>query len=119
MNDKEKMTELVKILNAKKAGRIAAVDVESSTIIASYFVIATGSGLTQLNALANEAGEKMALIGAPPVKIEGKNGGGWILMDFGGVILHLFTAQMREFYDLERLWTEAEQVDISSLLTED
>lgn len=118
MNDREKMTELVKILDAKKASRIAAIDVESGTIIASYFVIADGGSLTQLNALADEAAEKMAEKGASPVKTEGKNGGGWILMDFGGVILHLFTPQMREFYDLERLWTEAPAVDISGLLTD-
>ncbi|MGN1097976.1 MAG: ribosome silencing factor [Clostridia bacterium] len=118
MNDREKMTELVKILDAKKAVRIAAIDVESSTIIASYFVIASGGSLTQVNALADEAQEKMAEKGVPAVKVEGKNGGGWILIDFGGVILHLFTSQMREFYDLERLWTDAPTVDISGLLTD-
>ncbi len=118
MNDREKMTELVKILDSKKARDIAVIDVEQSTIIAAYFVIATGGSLTQLGALADEAQGVMAEKGAPPVKLEGKGGGGWILIDFGGVILHLFTSQMREFYDLERLWSEAPSVDISGLLTD-
>ena len=117
MNDKEKMTELVRILDAKKARDIAVIDVEDGTIIAAYFVIATGGSLTQLNALSDEAQDVMAEKGAPAVKVEGR-GGGWILIDFGGVILHLFTAQTREFYDLERLWSEAPAVDISNLLTE-
>ena len=118
MNDKEKMTELVKIMDAKKARDIAVIDVESGTIIASYFVIATGGSLTQLNALSDEAQDVMAQKGSPAVKVEGRGDGGWILVDFGGVILHLFTAQTREFYDLERLWNEAPKVDISELLTE-
>ncbi len=118
MNEKEKMAMLVRLLDAKKAGSIAVVDVEASTIIASYFVIASGTGLSQLSALADEAAEKMAAAGAPAVRTEGR-GGGWILMDFGGVILHLFTTQMRDFYDLERLWSDAPHVDISGLLTDD
>ncbi len=117
MTDKEKMTELVRILDAKKARDIAAIDVESGTIIATYFVIATGGSLTQLNALSDEAQDVMAQKGSPAVKVEGR-GGGWILIDFGGVILHLFTSQTREFYDLERLWSESPAVDISGLLTE-
>ena len=118
MNDREKMTELVKILDAKKARDIVVVEVEQSTIIASYFVIATGGSLTQLGALSDETQDVMAQKGEPAVKVEGKGGGGWILIDFGGVILHLFTAQMREFYDLERLWSDSPTVDISALLTE-
>ena len=118
MNDKEKMIELVKALDAKKARDIAVIDVEAGTIIAAYFVIATGGSLTQLNALSDEAQDVMAKKGSPAVKVEGRGDGGWILVDFGGVILHLFTSQTREFYDLERLWNEAPIVDISELLTE-
>lgn len=119
MSDREKMIELVKALDAKKARDIAVIDVEEGTIIASYFVIATGGSLTQLNALSDEAQDVMAQKGSPAVKVEGRNGGGWILLDFAGVILHLFTAQNREFYDLERLWSESPKVDISELLKED
>ncbi len=119
MNDREKLASLVKILDAKKAGDISVIRVEESTIIASYFIICTAGSLTQLKALADEADEKMSELGEPPRKIEGKNESGWILCDFGGVILHIFTAQNREFYDLERLWSEAERVDISEFLTKD
>lgn len=118
MNEKDKMTELVKILDAKKAADICALRVEDKTIIAEYFVICTAGSLTQLRALADEVQDKMAEKGEYPLKIEGKNESGWILVDFGGVILHIFTAKMREFYDLERLWSEAPAVDIGGLLTE-
>ena len=119
MTDKEKMNELVKILDAKKAGKISAMFVEEKTIIASYFVMCTAGSVTQLRALADEVEEKMSEKGEPPRKIEGKNESGWLLVDFGGVILHIFTAQMREFYDLERLWNDAAQIDISDLLTKE
>lgn len=119
MTDNEKMTNLVKILDAKKAGRITAINVGENTIIATYFVICTAGSSSQLNALADEAQSKMAELGAETVKAEGKSEGGWVLVDFGGVILHIFSAQMREFYDLERLWLDAETVDIKNLLTED
>lgn len=119
MNDREKMTELVKILDAKKAGNISVIEVEEKTIIASYFVICTAGSLTQLKSLADEVQERMAEKGEFPLKVEGKNESGWLLADFGGVILHIFTAQMREFYDLERLWNDAPTVDISGLITED
>lgn len=119
MNDKEKMAELVKILDAKKAGNISAIYIEEKTIIASYFVICTAGSLTQLKALADEVEEKMAEKGEPALKIEGRGDSGWLLVDFGGVVLHIFTSQTREFYDLERLWNDAPSVDISELLTED
>lgn len=119
MNDREKMTELVKILDAKKAGDISVIEVEEKTIIAAYFVICTAGSMTQLRALADEVQEKMAEKGELPLRVEGKNESGWLLADFGGVILHIFTAQTREFYDLERLWTDAPAVDINGLLTED
>lgn len=119
LTDKEKMVEIVKILDAKKAGKIGAIFVEEKTIIASYFVICTAGSLTQLRALADELEEKMGEKGEPPVKIEGKNESGWTLVDFGGVIVHIFTAEMREFYDLERLWTDAPKVDLTDLLTKD
>ncbi len=118
MNEKEKMTELVKILDAKKAGDISVIRVEEKTIIAEYFVICTAGSLTQLRALADEVRDKMAEKGEYPLKVEGKNESGWILLDFGGVILHVFTAKTREFYDLERLWNDAPAVDIGGLLTE-
>ena len=118
-SDKEKMAALVKILDAKKAGKISAIYVEDNTIIASYFVICTANSLTQIKALADEACEKMAEAGEFPRKVEGRSESGWVLLDFEGVIVHIFTAQTREFYDLERLWVDAPAVDISSLLTED
>lgn len=119
MTDRQKMTELVKILDAKKAGKITAIDVGENTIIATYFVICTANSSSQLNALADEAMSKMNALGTETVKAEGKSEGGWVLVDFGGVILHVFSAQMREFYDLERLWSDAEIVDIKDLLTQD
>ncbi len=119
MNNEEKMAAAVKILDAKKAGRLSVIKVEDKTIIASYFVICTATSPAQQRALADELEIKMAALGEDLLRVEGKNESGWLLMDFGGIIVHIFTAQQREFYDLERLWNDAPEVDISGLLTED
>ncbi len=119
MTDKEKMTAVVKALDAKKGADIAVIDVEEKTIIATYFVICSAGSEPQLRSLADAAEDKMAERCVDTLRAEGKPESGWLLLDFGGVVLHVFTEKNRVFYDLERLWSDAPRVDISSLLTED
>ena len=82
--------KIVKALDDKLARDIEVIKTEEVTIVADYFVIAAGTSNTQVRALADEVEEKMKEIGVYPSHLEGYNGGNWILMDYGDVIIHIF-----------------------------
>ena len=105
----------VKALDAKKAQDIRLIRVRDLTIISDYFLIASGLSSTQVKTLADEVEEKLSLLGVEPHHIEGKSTG-WILLDYNTVTIHVFHAQSREYYSLERLWSDGEDVDISMYL---
>ena len=86
--------------------------------MSDYFVIATGTSNIHVRSLADEIEEQLQKDGIEPVAVEGR-ATGWILLDYGEVMVHLFTAEAREYYNLERLWTDGSQVDISEWITED
>ena len=96
----------VKALDSKKAVEISALEVGSLTIVADYFVIAAGTSTTQVRALADEVEYQLGLEGIEPRQIEGK-ATGWILLDYGTVVVHIFDRQSREYYNIERLWQDA------------
>ena len=110
---------IVSVLDAKKARDIRLLHVEDRTIIADYFVIATGTSRTQLRALGDEIEFRLEPYGVTPHHIEGADTGVWVLEDFGSVIVHLFTPEGREFYNLEKLYQDTTESDISALITED
>ncbi|MBQ3860010.1 MAG: ribosome silencing factor [Clostridia bacterium] len=110
---------VVSILDAKKARDIRLLHVEDRTVIADYFVIATGSSRTQIRALADEIEFKLEPYGIKPHHVEGADTGSWVLEDFGAVIVHLFNTESREFYNLEKLYQDTTEHDISDLITED
>ena len=89
MNSYEKLKIAVKALDSKKAVDIKAIKVEDITILADYFVIATGMSTTQVKALADEVDFKLSEAGVEPGHIEGKSSG-WILLDYGTVVIHVF-----------------------------
>ena len=101
----------------KKAKEIQALEIGDLTTLAEYFVIATGSSNTQINALVDNV-EKVLHeeAGEEALHREGYRGGTWVLLDFSSVVVHVFTDEARKFYDLERLWGDAEVVDISGEL---
>ena len=99
------------ILDDRKAQDIAVLEVVDLTILADYFIIATGTSTTHVGALADEIEFKLKEQGLQPHHIEGHRAGGWILMDYKDVIVHVFTKEAREFYSLERLWGDAERVE--------
>lgn len=118
MTAKEKMETIVDVLDSKKADDIRVLSVSDLTILADYFIICSAQSTTQVKALADSVEEKLDELGEPLVKKEGKQGLNWILMDYGDVICHVFYQETREFYALEKLWADAEEVDVSGLLSE-
>ena len=108
--------EMVKILDSKKAIDLQVIGIRDLTIIADYFVIASGGSTTQVKALADEVEFQLKEAGADQGHMEGYHSNNWILMDYHSVIIHVFQEKTREFYDLERLWRDAKEVDISDLI---
>ncbi len=108
---------IINILDEKKANGIKLLYVENKTIIADYFIICSGTSNTQLKALANEVEFRLGESGVYPSHIEGLNEASWILLDYASVIVHIFNSTTRNFYNLEKLWKDSEEIDISSYLT--
>ena len=116
MTPKEIAIAAVKALDSKKGQDIRVLAIDSVTTLADYFVLCTGTSAPQLKALA-DAGEKaMKEAGILPHHVEGHRGGTWILQDYGDVVVHLFDTEARAFYDLDRLWQDAVEVDLTDIL---
>lgn len=118
MTSFETAKNIVKILDNKKAMDIDLIQTQELTIVSDYFVIANGTSNTHVRALADEVEEEMSKLGVEPDHIEGR-ATGWILLDYGCVLVHIFDPQSREYYSLERLWGDATKVDISDIVTPD
>lgn len=103
----------------KKAKEIQALEIGDLTTLAEYFVIATGSSNTQINALVDNV-EKVLHeeAGEEALHREGYRGGTWVLLDYGCIAVHVFSSEAREFYGLERLWRDGKPLDISDILEE-
>jgi len=106
----------VKALDSKKAQNIKLLETGSLTVIADYFIICTATSTTQIKALTDEVDRVMTEAGEPSIRTEGYRDGGWVLVDFGCVVVHLFTEETRKFYNLEHLWADAPEVDLSALI---
>ena len=108
----ENIAELVVgALDGKKALDIKLLRTRDVTILADYFVICTASSSTHLNTLSDEVEKVLKENGEAPLRREGHRSGGWVLVDFGCVVAHLFLQEARDFYTLERLWADAETVE--------
>ena len=115
MTPREMALTLARALDSKKGKNIRVLEINNVTTLADYFVLCTGTSAPQLKALA-DAGEKaMKEAGILPHHIEGHRGGTWILQDYGDVVVHLFDTEARAFYDLDRLWQDAVEVDWEGL----
>ena len=101
----------VRTLDAKMAKDIKLLCTTEQTVLADYFVICTATSSTHVKTLTDELDQ----LGEQPIHREGYRGGGWILLDFGCVIVHIFQKEMREFYNLEHLWSDAEEISLSAL----
>lgn len=110
MTSLELAKKAAQILDDKKAERINVIKIEDISSLADYFVIATGGNNTHVHALADELEEKLKAEGAAPVGVEGYRSNSWILLDYTNVVVHIFTQEARDFYDLDRLWADGEKI---------
>ena len=98
---------IVDVLADRKATDIVLMDIHSLASFADYFVIGTANSERQMRAVSGAVVEALERDGARPAQVEGEPDSGWILMDYGDVVVHIFSPEMREFYQLERIWTKA------------
>ena len=105
-----------KALDEKKALDIKVIDIHEVSVIADYFVIASGSNLNQVQAMVDNVEEQLGRAGYEPKQVEGTRGSNWILMDYGDLIIHVFDEENRLFYDLERIWRDGKEVDAEEFL---
>ncbi len=102
-------------LNEKKGRDIAAIKISDLTVLADYFLLCTANSSTQVRALCDEVEEKLEEAGVRPHHIEGK-ATGWVALDYGSVIIHVFGRNEREFYDLDKMWSDGELIDLDKIL---
>ena len=117
MDPKTMALELVKVLDSKKGQDIQVLATGPLTTLADYFVLCTATSSTQIKSLADACEKTMKDLGEPPHHVEGHRDGTWVLLDFSAVVVHIFNDEARKFYDLERLWQDAEQVDLTGVLS--
>ena len=106
----------VKALDAKQARDIQILKTDKVTSLADYFIICTAGSGTHGKTLAEETDKVLSEHGEPPRRREGVRSGGWVLLDFGCVVVHIFSEEMREFYGLDRLWSDAEKIAVDEML---
>ena len=106
-----------KALSDKKGREIQTLEIGDLTTLADYFIIATGSSNTQINALVDNVEKELTeQAGEEPLHREGYRGGTWVLLDYGCIAVHVFNAEAREFYGLERLWRDGRPVDLTGVV---
>lgn len=118
MTSLELAKEAVKAIDSKKGLNIKVIKVDDISVLADYFVIATGTSSTHVKALANEVEYKLKEAGNTVSHIEGYRSNSWILLDYVDVIVHVFSDEAREYYDLDRMWADGEVIDISDVIAE-
>lgn len=115
---KEVAAIAAKALDSKKGIDLRLIGISDISTLADYFLICTASSNTHVRTLCDAVEEAMDEAGEPMVGREGHRGGTWVVLDFGCVVVHVFTEETRAFYDLERLWQDGKQVSMISLLNE-
>lgn len=112
---KEMARIAIDALEDKKAEDLKVIDISEVSVIADYFIIASGSNRSQIQALCDQVEEKLAKAGFLVKQIEGYDTANWVLLDFGDIIVHIFDQENRLFYDLERIWKDGKEIDMAAL----
>lgn len=110
MTSLELAKKAAEILDEKKAMNLNVIEIEEISSLADYFVIATGTSNTHVKSLADELEVKLKEQGFVPAGVEGYRSNAWVLLDYHSVVVHLFTGEGRDYYDLDRLWRDGKQV---------
>lgn len=105
-----------KALDDKKGIDIKVIDIHGVSVIAEYFIIASGSNINQVQAMVDNVEEMLGRAGYEAKQIEGNKSSSWILMDYGDLIVHVFDEENRLFYDLERIWRDGKMLDTDEFL---
>ena len=116
---KEVAFEVTKALDEKKGRDIKLLKIDKVSSLADFFIICTGTSNTHVKTLCDFAEYTMEQLGEPMLGREGHRGNSWELLDFGCIVVHVFTEEARQFYALERLWADAEAVDLSGIIIEE
>lgn len=118
----KKITEMallaINALEDKKAEEIKIIDISEVSVLADYFIIASGSNRSQIQALSDVLEEVLGKAGCPVKQMEGYNNANWVLLDFGDIIIHIFDNENRLFYDLERIWCDGRSMTAEEFRTE-
>lgn len=109
------MTRAAAILGGRKAEDIKAIDIGGVSIIADYFLLASGSSSTQVRTLAEEVEFRLSQAGVEPLRVEGAQSATWVILDYGSVIIHVFHRDTRKFYNLEHLWADGREIELEGL----
>lgn len=119
-NNNDILRVVVGALDAKKGRDLQVLKIDNITVMTDYFVICTGTSATHVKALADEAEYQVTeQLGLEPIHKDLNDGGKWMLLDYAGVMVHIFCEQSRDFYKLERLWADGTAVDLSEWIKED
>lgn len=116
MTANELVKQIVRILDDKKAEDIRVIKVSELTILGDYFIIADGSNKTHVKSLVDEVEFQTKQEGRNPVRIEKDTSANWIVLDYNDVVVHIFYKETREYYDLERLWADGEQLSVEEII---
>lgn len=115
MTSKEMVKIAYNAIDDKKGMDISIIDISEISVLADYFIIAGGSNINQIKAIADNVVERLGKEDVHPKSIEGYNYANWILMDYKDIVVHVFNQDDRLFYDLERIWRDGKTVNINEL----
>ena len=119
LTTKEVAYEATKALDSQKGKNIKLLKIDKVSSLADYFLICTGTSNTHVKTLCDYTEYTLEQLGEPMLGREGHRGNTWELLDFGAVVVHVFTEEAREFYGLERLWADAEEINIDDIVAEE
>ena len=116
LSAKEVALDVTRALDEKKGMDIKLLRIDKVSSLADYFLICTGTSNTHVKTLCDYAEYTLEQLNEPMLGREGHRGNSWELLDFGSIVVHVFTEEAREFYSLERLWADAEEINISDII---
>lgn len=112
----EILKKAAQILDGRKAEDVKAIDIAGVSILADYFLLASGGSSTQVRSLAEELEFRLSEAGVEPQRVEGMQTASWVVLDYGSVVIHVFHRDTRTFYNLERLWADGRVIELAELL---